>query len=66
MQKESPENLNQIIALEQQLTSIQKMVQNLDENFSAGTIDQEAYLKKKNFLAEKMGTLMGQISQLRE
>jgi len=62
---ESPEDLKQILALEQQIGSIQKMVQNLDANFSSGSIDQEAYLKKKNFLAEKMGTLMGQLDQIR-
>jgi len=62
---ESPENLKQILALEQQLASIQKMVQNLDATFSSGGIEQDAFLKKKNFLAEKMGTLMGQLEQLR-
>ena len=41
------------------------MVQNLDTGFSSGSIDQETYLKKKNFLAEKMGTLMGQLEQLK-
>lgn len=64
-QTESSENLQQILALEQQLASIQKMVQNLDANFSSRSIEQDAYLKKKNFLAEKMGTIMGQLENLK-
>jgi hypothetical protein len=52
--------------LQAQLTKIKNMVSNLDQQFQNGEIEQEAYLKKKDFLAQKMGTLMGQIEQLKE
>lgn len=55
----------QVIKLEAQLNSINGMVQKLDQSFSDGEVTQEEFLKKKNYLAEKMGALMGQIEQLK-
>lgn len=61
----SPEAKKQLIKLEAQLDSIKKMVAKIDIDFKEGTMAQEAYLKKKNYLAEKMGALMGQIEQIK-
>ena len=54
-----------VAQLEKQLDSLKNMITSLDQNFQDGKISQEEYLKKKNFLAEKMGTLMGQIDALK-
>jgi hypothetical protein len=61
----SPGDTKKIQDLEQQIASIQNMVNNLDNSFSSGSLAQDEYLKKKNFLAEKLGTLMGQLDQIR-
>ncbi|MHA1272532.1 MAG: hypothetical protein ACTSQP_06435 [Promethearchaeota archaeon] len=62
----SPEKQEKISQIEKQIASLNNMISNLDKNFSSGGISQEEYLKKKNFLAEKLGTLMGQLEALKE
>ncbi len=62
----SPETQKQIGQLESQITQITGMIQKLDEGFSKGTINQEEFLKKKSFLGEKLGTLMGQRDSLKD
>jgi hypothetical protein len=52
--------------LQAKLTQLKNMIAKLDQQFKEGKIEQDAFLKKKNFLAQKMGTLMGQIEQLKE
>ena len=52
--------------LQAKLTPLKNMIAKLDQQFKEGKIEQEAFLKKKDFLAQKMGTLMGQIEQLKE
>jgi hypothetical protein len=61
----SPEDMRKIQDLEKQISSLQNMISNLDSGFTSGNITQEEYLRKKNFLGEKLGTLMGQIDQLK-
>jgi len=61
----SPEVIKKIQDLEQQIASIQKMIENLDSGYTSGTINQEEYLRKKNFLGEKLGTLIGQLDQIK-
>jgi len=61
----TPENQEKIKQLEDQIASINNMITNLDNNFQSGGITQEEYLKKKNFLAEKMGALMGQVETIK-
>ena len=61
----SPEDMRKIQDLEKQIASIQKMINNLDSGYTSGTVAQEEYLRKKNFLGEKLGTLMGQLDQLK-
>ncbi|MHA1291479.1 MAG: hypothetical protein ACTSQJ_02295 [Promethearchaeota archaeon] len=60
-----PAKAQKVKQLEQQIASINKMIQNIDNSFQGGTLTQEEYLKKKNFLGEKLGTLMGQLEQLK-
>ena len=55
----------EIQQLEAQIESINKMIESLDQNFGAGGISQEEFLKKKNFLGEKMGALMGKLDSIR-
>ncbi|MBD3354032.1 MAG: hypothetical protein GF364_21295 [Candidatus Lokiarchaeota archaeon] len=50
--------------LQAQMDSIQKMVNKLDKQFENGQLNQETYLKKKQFLAQKLGSLMGKLEQL--
>jgi hypothetical protein len=50
--------------IEAQIDSIQKMVTQLDESFNKGKIDQDSFLKKKEFLGNKLGSLMGELEQL--
>lgn len=52
--------------LQAKLTQLKNMITKLDQQFKEGKIEQEAFIKKKDFLAQKMGTLMGQIEQLKE
>jgi len=59
------QTLAQINKLEQQLGSLKKMVATLDDNFSKDAITQEQYLQKKDFLAKKMGEIVGVIEQLK-
>jgi hypothetical protein len=59
------QTLAQIEKLEQQLGSLKKMVSSLNDNFSKGAITQEQYLQKKDFLAKKMGEIVGVIEQLK-
>ncbi len=61
----SPEVMKKIEDLEKQIASLQNMINNLDSGYTAGTIAQDEYLRKKNFLGEKLGTLMGQLDQLK-
>jgi len=50
--------------IEAQIDSIQKMVAQLDDSFSKGKVDQDSFLKKKEFLANKLGSLYGELEQL--
>lgn len=50
--------------IQAQIDSIQKIVAKLDKQFQGGDIDQNTYVKKKNYLAQKMGNLMGKLEQL--
>jgi len=60
----SDENKEKIQQIQKQIASLNSMIQNLDSSFSSGGISQEEYLKKKNFLGEKLGALMGQLDSL--
>ncbi len=60
----SPANAQKIQEIEKQIASIQNMITSLDANFGAGSITQDEFLRKKNFLAEKLGALMGQRDQI--
>ncbi len=62
----SPEIQKQITQLETQITQINVMIQKLDDSFSKGTVNQEEFLKKKGFLGEKLGALMGQLDGLKD
>jgi hypothetical protein len=50
--------------LKRDFDSIKNLINNLDQQFAKGAIPQDAYLQKKNFLAEKMGQIMGQLDAL--
>ncbi|MHA1340321.1 MAG: hypothetical protein ACTSRZ_08975 [Promethearchaeota archaeon] len=50
--------------IESQMATIQKMIAKLDADFQAGLVPQDQYIKKKGFLAEKLGALMGKLEQL--
>lgn len=63
--KPSSETLGKIAQIEKQIASLNDMIQNLDSSFSAGSVSQEEYIKKKNFLGEKMGALIGQLEALK-
>jgi len=46
------------------METIQKMISKIDSDFQKGLINQVEYIKRKEFLAEKMGILMGKLEQL--
>ncbi|MBD3256382.1 MAG: hypothetical protein GF383_14895 [Candidatus Lokiarchaeota archaeon] len=48
----------QIKYFESQITSINNIIQNLDKKFRMGSISLEEYLEKKNFLTEKMESIV--------
>lgn len=50
--------------IQAQIDSIKKIVTKLDQQFNDGKIDQDTFIKKKNYLAQKMGNLMGKLEQL--
>jgi len=50
--------------IESQMETIQKMISKIDSDFQKGLINQVEYIKRKEFLAEKMGILMGKLEQL--
>ncbi|MGV9172392.1 MAG: hypothetical protein ACOC44_02045 [Promethearchaeia archaeon] len=52
--------------LQVKLNQIKDMIAELDQKFQDGKIEQDAYLKKKDYLAQKAGTLMGQIEKIEE
>ena len=62
----SKETQEKITQLETQVESLNKMIQRLDKNFQEGGISQEEYAKKKNYLGQKLGTLMGQLEGLKQ
>jgi hypothetical protein len=47
-----------------QIDSIQKMVTELDQQFQNKQINQDIYIKKKEYLAQKLGALYGQLEQI--
>ena len=61
----TPEEMQKIQDLEKQIASLQNMISNLDSSYTSGSVAQDEYLRKKNFLGEKLGTLMGQLDQLK-
>jgi hypothetical protein len=54
----NPDEANKLLA---QWDSMKRMIANLDGQFAAGNIAQDQYLEKKNFLAQKMGVMMGEL-----
>ncbi|MHA1371934.1 MAG: hypothetical protein ACTSRA_19725 [Promethearchaeota archaeon] len=62
----SPEIQKKIQQLEEEITSLNVIIQKLDIKFNAGTITQEEYMKDKLSLSEKLGSLMGQREMLQQ
>lgn len=50
--------------IQAQIDSIQKMVSELDQQFQNKQINQDIYVKKKEYLAQKLGALFGQLEQI--
>ncbi|MFO8019507.1 MAG: hypothetical protein R6U96_12850 [Promethearchaeia archaeon] len=55
----------EIQKLQAKLTKIKNMITELDQKFKEGKIEQKAFLKKKDYLSQKAGSLMGQIEKLK-
>ena len=62
----SPETEAMIKKFDDYIQQAEAMIQKLDIKFSAGAISQEEFLKKKTFLAEKIGEAMAKRDQLKE
>lgn len=65
IQAPSPKNQEAIQKIEAQINAIQQSVQELDKQFNDGKLDQDSFVKKKDYLAQKMGTLMGKLETLK-